>query len=69
MYSGMADVAAETHDTDYQSAVAVAVGQSWSTRSIIVTGGIGSGETSEGFGAGLFAAQQRLLRILLELRR
>ncbi|HEY2434810.1 MAG TPA: beta-L-arabinofuranosidase domain-containing protein [Vicinamibacterales bacterium] len=48
-YSGMADVAVETHDTDYQSAVK----SLWDNivhRKYYVTGGVGSGETSEGFG-------------------
>ena len=48
-YSGMADVAVETHDTDYQSAVK----SLWDNivhRKYYLTGGIGSGETSEGFG-------------------
>lgn len=48
-YSGMADVAVETHDPDYQSAVK----SLWSNlvnRKYYLTGGIGSGETSEGFG-------------------
>jgi DUF1680 family protein len=51
-YSGMADVAAETHDVDYQSAVASLwdniVNKKW-----YVTGGIGEaapGDASEGFG-------------------
>jgi DUF1680 family protein len=48
-YSGMADVAMETGDADYRSAV-----QSiWSNivnKKYYVTGGVGSGETSEGFG-------------------
>jgi len=48
-YSAMADVAMETRDVDYQSAV-----QSlWSNlvhKKYYVTGGVGSGETSEGFG-------------------
>jgi uncharacterized protein len=50
LYSAMSDVVAETQDLSYQSAV-----QSiWSdlvNRKYYVTGGIGSGETSEGFGA------------------
>ncbi len=49
-YSGMADVAVETHDPDYQSAVK----SLWANmvhRKRYVTGGSGSGETSEGFGA------------------
>jgi DUF1680 family protein len=48
-YSGMADVAVETHDPDYQSAVK----SLWSNivnKKYYVTGGVGSGETSEGFG-------------------
>ncbi len=48
-YSGMADVAAETHDVDYQSTVA-SLWDSMVNRKYYVTGGIGSGETSEGFG-------------------
>ncbi len=49
-YSGMADVAVETHDPDYQSAVK----SLWANlvhRKRYITGGVGSGETSEGFGA------------------
>jgi DUF1680 family protein len=48
-YSGMADVAVETHDVDYQSAVK----SLWDNivhRKYYLTGGVGSGETSEGFG-------------------
>ncbi len=48
-YSGMADVAAETHDVDYQSAV-MSLWDNLVNRKYYVTGGIGSGETSEGFG-------------------
>ena len=48
-YSGMADVAAETHDMDYQSAV-MSLWDSMVNKKYYVTGGIGSGETSEGFG-------------------
>ena len=48
-YTGMADIAMETGDAGYRSAV-----QSiWSNivnRKYYVTGGVGSGETSEGFG-------------------
>ena len=48
-YAGMADIAMETGDADYRSAV-----QSlWSNivnRKYYITGGIGSGETDEGFG-------------------
>lgn len=48
-YSGMADVAVETHDADYQSAVK-SLWDNIVNRKYYVTGGIGSGETSEGFG-------------------
>jgi DUF1680 family protein len=48
-YSGMADVAAETGDVDYQSA-ALSLWDNMVNRKYYVTGGIGSGETSEGFG-------------------
>jgi DUF1680 family protein len=48
-YSAMADVAAETGDTDYQSAV-MSLWDNMVNRKYYVTGGIGSGETSEGFG-------------------
>jgi hypothetical protein len=48
-YSGMADVAAETHDPDYQSAV-LSLWDNMVNKKYYVTGGIGSGETSEGFG-------------------
>ena len=48
-YSGMADVAAETHDMDYQSAV-MSLWDNIVNKKYYVTGGIGSGETSEGFG-------------------
>jgi uncharacterized protein len=48
-YSGMADVAMETGDRDYQSAV-LSLWNSIVNRKYYVTGGVGSGETSEGFG-------------------
>ncbi|MGE5362371.1 MAG: glycoside hydrolase family 127 protein, partial [Bacteroidales bacterium] len=48
-YSGMADVAVETHDVDYQSA-AISLWDNIVHRKYYVTGGVGSGETSEGFG-------------------
>ena len=48
-YSGMADVAAETKDVDYQSAV-FSLWDNMVNRKYYITGGIGSGETSEGFG-------------------
>ena len=49
IYSGMADVAAETHDMDYQSAV-MSLWDNIVNKKYYITGGIGSGETSEGFG-------------------
>lgn len=48
-YSGMADVAAETGDVDYQSAVA-SLWDNMVNRRYYVTGGVGSGDTAEGFG-------------------
>lgn len=48
-YSGMADVAMETHDADYRSAVK-SLWDNIVNRKYYVTGGVGSGETSEGFG-------------------
>jgi DUF1680 family protein len=48
-YSGMADIAAETGDVDYQSAV-MSLWNNIINKKYYVTGGIGSGETSEGFG-------------------
>ncbi len=49
-YSAMSDVAAETGDIDYQSAV-MSLWDNLINRKYYITGGIGSGETSEGFGA------------------
>ncbi|HEY4414843.1 MAG TPA: beta-L-arabinofuranosidase domain-containing protein [Verrucomicrobiae bacterium] len=49
LFSGMADVAAETHDVDYQSAV-MSLWDNLINKKYYVTGGIGSGDTSEGFG-------------------
>ena len=48
-YSAMADVAAETGDIDYQSAV-MSLWSNLINKKYYLTGGIGSGETSEGFG-------------------
>ena len=48
-YSGMSDIAAETHDPGYQSAV-LSLWDNMVNKKFYVTGGIGSGETSEGFG-------------------
>ena len=49
LFSGLSDVAAETHDVDYQSAV-LSLWDNLINKKYYVTGGIGSGETSEGFG-------------------
>jgi DUF1680 family protein len=48
-YAGMADVAMETGDVDYRSAVR-SLEDNLVERKYYVTGGVGSGETSEGFG-------------------
>jgi len=48
-YSAMADVAAETGDVDYGSAV-ISLWDNIVNKKYYLTGGIGSGETSEGFG-------------------
>ncbi len=48
-YSGMADVALETRDVDYQSAV-MSLWDNIVNRKYYLTGGVGSGESSEGFG-------------------
>lgn len=48
-YSAMADVAAETGDMDYQSAV-MSLWDNIVNKKYYITGGVGSGETSEGFG-------------------
>ena len=48
-YAGMADVAMETGDTDYHSAV-MSLWDNIVNKKYYVTGGVGSGETSEGFG-------------------
>ena len=50
LFSGMSDIAAETHDVDYQSAV-MSLWDNLINKKYYLTGGIGSGETSEGFGA------------------
>ncbi len=49
LYSAMTDVALKTRDSDYLSAVR-SIWSSIADRKYYVTGGIGSGETSEGFG-------------------
>ncbi len=48
-YSGMADVAVETHDPDYQSAVR-SLWQNIVDKKYYITGGIGSESYNEGFG-------------------
>jgi len=48
-YSGMTDIAIETGDSDYQAA-ARSLWDSIVNRKYYVTGGVGSGESSEGFG-------------------
>ncbi|TWT75709.1 Non-reducing end beta-L-arabinofuranosidase [Posidoniimonas polymericola] len=48
-YSGMADVATETGDLEYRSAV-MSLWDNIVNKKYYVTGGLGSGETSEGFG-------------------
>ncbi len=48
-YAGMADVAMETGDVDYHSAV-MSLWDNIVHKKFYLTGGIGSGETSEGFG-------------------
>ncbi len=50
LYSGMADVAAETHDPEYQSAV-LSLWNSMVNTKYYVTGGVGSLANNEGFGA------------------
>lgn len=48
-YTGMADIVMETGDTDYASAV-MSLWNSIVNKKYYITGGVGSGETSEGFG-------------------
>jgi hypothetical protein len=48
-YSAMADIAAETGDVDYESAV-MSIWDNLVNKKYYITGGIGSGETAEGFG-------------------
>lgn len=48
-YAGMADIAMETGDVDYQSA-AMSIWDNIVNKKYYVTGGVGSGETTEGFG-------------------
>ena len=48
-YSGMADIVVETHDLDYHSAVR-SIWDNIVNKKYYLTGGVGSGESSEGFG-------------------
>ncbi|MFH0759944.1 MAG: beta-L-arabinofuranosidase domain-containing protein [Bacteroidota bacterium] len=48
-YSGMTDIAAETGDVDYQSAT-MSLWDNIVNKKYYITGGIGSGESAEGFG-------------------
>lgn len=50
LYTGMADVAAETGDVNYQSAIQ-SIWSNLVNKKYYLTGGVGSGETAEGFGA------------------
>lgn len=49
LYSAMADIAAEKNDIDYHSA-SISLWDNIVNRKYYITGGVGSGETSEGFG-------------------
>ncbi len=55
--SGMADVAVETHDLEYHSAVK-SLWENLVNKKIYVTGGVGSGDTSEGFGVNYALSNQ-----------
>jgi hypothetical protein len=55
--SGMADVAVETHDLEYHSAVKSLWGN-LVNKKLYVTGGVGSGDTSEGFGVNYALSNQ-----------
>ena len=55
--SGMADVAVETHDLEYHSAVK-SLWQNLVDKKLYVTGGVGSGDTSEGFGVNYALSNQ-----------
>ena len=48
-YSAMSDIAVETKDPDYQSAT-MSIWDNMVNKKYYVTGGVGSGDTSEGFG-------------------
>ncbi len=55
--SGMADVAVETHDLEYHSAVK-SLWENLVNKKLYVTGGVGSGDTSEGFGVNYALSNQ-----------
>jgi hypothetical protein len=55
--SGMADVAVETHDLEYHSAVK-SLWDNLVHKKIYVTGGVGSGDTAEGFGVNYALSNQ-----------
>lgn len=55
--SGMADVAVETHDPEYHSAVK-SLWENLVNQKLYVTGGVGSGDTSEGFGVNYALSNQ-----------
>ncbi len=55
--SGMADVAVETHDLEYHSAVK-SLWDNLVNKKLYVTGGVGSGDTSEGFGVNYALSNQ-----------
>ena len=55
--SGMADVAVETHDPEYHSAVK-SLWENLVDKKLYVTGGVGSGDTSEGFGVNYALSNQ-----------
>jgi DUF1680 family protein len=55
--SGMADVAVETHDLEYHSAVK-SLWQNLVNKKLYVTGGVGSGDTAEGFGVNYALSNQ-----------
>jgi hypothetical protein len=50
LYTGMTDLVAQTGDVNYQSAVQ-SIWDDLINRKYYITGGVGSGETAEGFGA------------------
>ena len=57
LQSGMADVAVETHDLEYHSAVK-SLWDNLVNKKLYVTGGVGSGDTAEGFGVNYALSNQ-----------